>query len=72
MIRGIQRVHRRKQRGGRLEKVPLLWAKVWDGPHGERAPGFIVHVTQKISGHAEKEEWKIKFEKDSWKLGTQV
>lgn len=57
---------------GVWRKCPYCGAKVWDGPHGERAPGFIVHVTQKISGHAEKEEWKIKFEKESWKLGTQV
>ncbi len=55
---------------GVWRKCPYCGAKIWDGPHSERASGFTVHVTQKISGHSEKEEWKIKFEKDSWKLGT--
>ncbi|MGI0080545.1 MAG: hypothetical protein ACRECH_13090 [Nitrososphaerales archaeon] len=55
---------------GIWRKCPYCGAKVWDGPHSQGASGFIVHLTQKISGHAEKQEWKTRYEKDSWQLGT--
>jgi hypothetical protein len=55
---------------GIYRKCPFCGAKIWDGPHSEHASGFVVHITQKISGHSEKADWKLKFEKESWSLGT--
>lgn len=55
---------------GVVRKCPYCGAKVWDGPHSDHAPGFTVHITQKISGHSEKQDWKLKFEKESWHYGS--
>jgi hypothetical protein len=56
---------------GIWRKCPYCGSKVWDGPHSVTASGFNFHLNTKILAHNEKPEWKLKYGKDSWHLGTQ-
>jgi hypothetical protein len=56
---------------GIWRKCPYCGAKVWDGPHSVTASGFDFHLNTKILAHNEKPEWKLKYGKNSWHLGTQ-
>jgi len=56
---------------GVWRKCPYCSQRVWDGPNSQRAPGFAFHLSTKIGAHNDKPEWKARFGKDSWHLGTQ-
>jgi hypothetical protein len=60
-----------KDENGVWRKCPYCGSKVWDGLHSSTAPGFTFHLSTKNLAHASNAEWKLRFEKDSWHLGTQ-
>jgi hypothetical protein len=55
---------------GVWRRCPYCSQKIWDGPHSERATGFSIHLSQKMPGHQENPDWKIKYAKNSWQFGT--
>jgi hypothetical protein len=59
-----------KNENGIWRKCPYCGLKIWDGVHNATASGFSIHVSQKMPGHQEKADWKLKFGKDSWQYGT--
>ena len=59
-----------KNEKGIWRKCPYCGQKIWDGPHSETATGFSIHVSQKMPGHQESPDWKVKFGKGSWQFGT--
>ena len=56
---------------GIWRKCPYCGQKIWDGPHSETATGFSIHISQKMLGHEDNPDWKIKFGKNAWQYGTQ-
>jgi hypothetical protein len=56
---------------GVWRRCPYCGQKIWDGVHNKSASGFLFHLNTKVGAHTEKPEWKEKFAKGSWHLGTQ-
>jgi hypothetical protein len=59
-----------KNEQGVWRKCPYCNQKIWDGPHSEKATGFSIHISQKMPGHGESADWKMKYGKGSWQFGT--
>jgi hypothetical protein len=55
---------------GVWRKCPYCGQKVWDGAHNKTASGFLFHLNNKTATHSENREWKEKYAKGSWHLGT--
>jgi hypothetical protein len=60
----------RRDESGIWRKCPYCGKEVWDGPHSITASGFSFHLNTKILAHNEKPEWKQKYGKNSWHLGS--
>lgn len=55
---------------GIWRQCPYCGTKVWDGPHSVTASGFSFHLNTRILAHNDKPEWKQKYGRNSWHLGT--
>lgn len=59
-----------KNETGILRRCPYCGQKIWDGLHNENATGFSIHISQKMPGHGDNPDWKLKYGKSSWQFGT--